>query len=223
MKILKKWTGMAAAIFLIFAGMSVIHAQKLDEKDALALLDRLEKSRSGGVVQADFREKKFLPMMREPVIEAGKIAFEQPDKLLRKVDNGNLAVSDGETLWMYYPQFQQAEKYSVSGKHGLGKFFTALTKIFQLQNLKKYFRVEAFLAANGFRLELSPQEGALRKILRHASVDLGEDLRLQSSVITGSEGDRMETTYSNEKVLPHGAVEFSFAPPKGVNVATPGG
>lgn len=208
-------------VFLLVINGIHGHTQELKGNQTSALLDRLARSRQDRIVQANFREKKVMPMMREPIIETGKIAYEQPDKLMREVEGGSLTVSDGETLWMYYPQFQQAEKYSLSEDKGPGKFFSALTKVFQLQNLNKYFRVEALRLPNGFRLELSPRTATLRRMLQHVSIELDEDLQLRSSIIIGTEGDRIETKYSHEKLLPPGSINFSFNPPQGVQVVSP--
>jgi len=37
----------------------------------------------------------------------------------------------------------------------------------------------------------------------------------------GKDGDRVETTYSNEKILPLGSVDFSFTPPASATVVAP--
>ena len=195
---------------------------ELDEAETAALLAKIAASRSGKAMTATFDETKTLPMMREPIRERGTISFEPPAKFLRRTDDGNLAVSDGKTLWMYYPAFQQAEKYPLDAR-GPGALFSMLTKVFQLDDLPKHFRVAALKTEDGFRLVLVPKAGAMRRMIGEIALDLDEGMRLRASRIVGNEGDRMDATYSAEKSVPLGATDFEFAPPQGTNVVSPMG
>jgi len=193
---------------------------ELGEAETAALLAKIAASRSGKAMTATFDETKTLPMMREPIRERGTISFEPPAKFLRRTDDGNLAVSDGKTLWMYYPAFQQAEKYPLDAR-GPGALFSMLTRVFQLDDLPKHFRVAASKTEDGFRLVLVPKAGAMRRMIGEIALDLDEGLRLRASRIVGNEGDRMEATYSAEKSVPLGTTDFEFAPPQGTNVVSP--
>ncbi|MFA7344432.1 MAG: outer membrane lipoprotein carrier protein LolA [Terrimicrobiaceae bacterium] len=206
----------ALAAALIFSAQA--SGQPLDEADTAALLSRLAGSRSGHAVQAEFVEKRMLPMCDEPVVETGTIAFEPPGRFLRKTKN--LTVCDGKFLWMYYPEFRQAEKYPLSAR-GPGQLFTALGQALQFQKIAENFKVAATGLDDGFRLELSPRSGPLRRMLQSIMLDLDKSLRLRSSVMLGKDGDRVETTYSNEKILPLGSIDFSFTPPASATVVSP--
>lgn len=205
---------------IILLGGVTAHCGDLGEAETAALLARIAESRSGKAMTATFDETKTLPMMREPIRERGTISFEPPAKFLRRTDDGNLAVSDGKTLWMYYPAFQQAEKYPLNSQ-GPGALFSMLTKVFQLDDLPKHFRVAASINDNGFRLVLVPKAGAMRRMIGEIALDLDAALHLRASRIVGNEGDRMEATYSAEKIVPRGATDFEFAPPPGTNVVSP--
>jgi len=192
--------------------------QVLNDSETTALVAKLAASRAGRMVQADFVETKTLPMWKDPVVESGSIAFEPPDHFLRKTNN--LIVSDGKTLWMYYPEFQQVEKYPLAG-HGPGQLFAALGQAFRFENLDSLFRISATRLDDGFRLDLTPRSGPMRRMLRSLILDLDSSLRLRSSTMQGRDGDRIETKYSNEKLLPPGSIEFSFKPPASASVVAP--
>lgn len=197
---------------------STAFCEQIGEADTAALLSRIADSRSGHAVQAEFVEKRTLPMWNEPVVEKGTIAFEPPEKFLRKTKN--LTLCDGKFLWMYYPEFQQVEKYPLAG-HGPGQLFAALGQALQFRKISENFKVAATRLDNGFRLELTPRSGPLRRMLQSITLELDSSLKLRSSTMVGKEGDRMETTYTNEKILPLGSIDFSFTPPASATVVAP--
>jgi outer membrane lipoprotein-sorting protein len=206
----------AFAAILLFSTNAF--CQQISEADTAALLSRLADSRSGHAIQAEFVEKRILPMWNEPVVEKGTIAFEPPERFLRKTNN--LTVCDGKFLWMYYPEFQQVEKYPLAG-HGPGQLFAALGQALQFRKIAENFKVAATRLDNGFRLELSPRSGPLRRMLQSITLELDKALKLRSSTMVGKEGDRMETIYTNEKILPLGSIDFSFTPPASATVVAP--
>lgn len=207
---------LAALTFL--AVLPSANAQRMGEAETSALIARVAASRAGRVLQADFVETKILPMWKEPVVETGTIAFEPPDRFLRKTKN--LLVSDGKTLWMYYPEFRQAEKYPLDAR-GPGQIFAALGQALRFENLGEIFHVSATRLDDGFRLDLVPRSGAMRRMLRGLTLELDSSLRLRASAMSGKDGDKMETRYSNEKFLAPGSVDFSFRPPASASVTAP--
>lgn len=206
-------------LILLLAPVAAI-ADPLSDSDTSALIARIAASRAGRTVQADFVESKTLPMWKSPVVEAGTIAFEPPNRFLRKTKN--LVVCDGTTLWMYYPEFQQAEKYPLGGR-GPGQIFAALGQALRFENLDEMFRVTATRLPDGFRIDLLPKSGMLRRMVRSLQIELDSSLRLRSSLLTGKEGDVAETKYSNEQQLPAGSLRFSFDPPASATVVAPFG
>ena len=204
------------AAILIFSTNAF--CQQLDEAATTALLSRIAGSRAGHAVKADFVERRILPMWNEPVVETGTIAFEPPERFLRKTKN--LTVCDGKFLWMYYPEFQQVEKYPLGGG-GPGRLLAVLGQALQFQKIAENFKITATGLEDGFRLELTPRSGPLRRMLETITLELDSALKLRSSTLVGKEGDRMETTYSNERILPLGSIDFSFTPPPSANVVAP--
>lgn len=204
-------------LFLFLMPLAAL-AQPMSEPETAALIARVAAARAGRTVQADFVETKTLPMWKNPVVESGTIAFEPPSRFLRKTEN--LIVSDGTTLWMYYPAFQQAEKYPLDGR-GPGQIFAALGQALRFEDLDGLFRVSATRLPDGFRIDLLPRAGMLRRMVRSLSIELDSSLALRSSALTGKDGDLAETTYSNEKLLPAGSVRFTFEPPASATVVAP--
>lgn len=210
---------MKSLLVLSLVFCSTAFCQQLDEQETVNLLTRIANSRAGHAVQADFVEKRTLPLWKEPVVEEGIIAFEPPENFLRKTKN--LTVCDGRTLWMFYPEFQQVEKYPLTGSGGPGQLFSALGRALQFQDIPRIFKVSATRLNDGFRLDLTPRSGPLRRILDSMTLELDNDLKLRFSLLVGSDGDRMETRYFHEKVLPLGSIDFSFTPPSSATVVAP--
>ncbi|MDX2080824.1 MAG: outer membrane lipoprotein carrier protein LolA [Terrimicrobiaceae bacterium] len=207
------WLGLAV--------LSTSFAQPLSSEETKELLERLSAQRAGRTIQAEFVERKSIPMMRDPVVEEGTIAFEAPDKFFRRTKSGSLAISDGRELWMYYPEFSQAENYRLDKRSGPGELLLALSRIFQLHDMGATFRVTVEQTQNGWRLTLRPRASAIRRFVREARLDLDANLSLRSSLIESPSGDRTETDYSNERIGPAGSVDFRFVPPPGTTVVSP--
>jgi len=207
----------------LLATSALASGQELDSAATALLLEKIAALRRGKSIEADFTETRTLSLMKEPVVESGTIAFEPPDKFLRRTSKGNLSISDGRTLWMYYPAFQQVEKYAIISPRGPGELFAALTRIFQLENLESQFRVTATRDGEGYVLTLEPRGAMLRRMIRTVTLQLDSGLRLRSSRITAENGDVTEAVYSGEKFVAPGTIDFSFTPPQGAEVISPGG
>jgi outer membrane lipoprotein-sorting protein len=200
---------------------SALHAQELSSKEVQALLARLSASRAGAAMQADFREERRLALMNKPVIETGTVSFLPPDKFRREVDGGTLTICDGDVLWLYYPQFGEAEKYTLSSNRSLRESIDAMTSGFGLQNLSKNYNVQATKTANGHRVTLTPKTSSLRKTVAEVHVDISSELTAKRLEIVGAEGDRTLVTCSNERRVNLSPEDFEFQPPPGVRVSEP--
>jgi len=196
-------------------------AQTLGSEETSDLLAQLAALRAGRTVTAQFTEKRILPMMTEPILESGTIAFEPPSKFLRRTSEGNLAVSDGATLWMYYPSFNQVEIYPLDNPRGPGPLFSLLTKLFQLRDVTENFHVTAEKTPDGHQLTLVPKSGSLKKMIGVIHMTIDENLRLIASTMRTAANDRTETSYASEKFLVPGSVDFKFNPPANANTVKP--
>ena len=93
-------------ILLLFAG-PIANAQQLAESDVKNLLARIRENR---ITQADFQEQRVIRLMKKPIVNSGKVWFQPPNKFRReaKGNSPSLTVSDGQQLWIYYPNFKSA-------------------------------------------------------------------------------------------------------------------
>ena len=208
-------------LLIVLLAASGLNAQELSSKEVETLLARLSASRAGAAMQADFREERRLALMNKPVIETGTVSFLPPDKFRRQVDNGTLTLCDGDVLWLYYPQFGEAEKYTLSSNRSLRESIAAMTSGFGLQNLSKNYNVQARKTANGYRATLTPKTSSLRKTVAEIQIDISSELFAKRLEIVGAEGDRTLVTFSNERRVSLSPEDFEFQPPQGVRVSEP--
>ncbi|HEY5812194.1 MAG TPA: outer membrane lipoprotein carrier protein LolA, partial [Terrimicrobiaceae bacterium] len=156
------------------------------------------------------------------VTESGVVSFLPPDKFRRQVEGGSLTVCDGTTLWLFYPQFDEVEKYDLSSNRALRASLSAMTSGFGLQNLSESYKIQASRTTNGYRLKLHPKTSSLRKAVTEIQVDISEGLFAKRLEILGApEGDRTTITFSNERRVNLSADDFRFQPPKGVRISEP--
>jgi outer membrane lipoprotein-sorting protein len=208
-------------LLVLLIAISTVQAQELTAKEVDALLARLAESRGGSAMQANFREERRLALMEKPVIESGTVSFLPPDMFRREVNGGSLTVCDGETLWLFYPQFREAEKYTLSSNRSLRESVSAMTSGIGLQNLGRNYRVQAWRTANGYRITLNPKTSSLRKAVSEVRVDISDQLFAKRLDIIGAEGDRTAITFSDERRVNLSPERFRFQPPEGVRVSEP--
>src|SRR6266576_7098632 len=97
--------------FLITISASVLlltglQAQSLSSAEVKNLLARIREKRAPAPqIQADFQEEKLMRLMSKPVVSAGRVWFQAPNKFRREVkgNSPSITVSDGQQLWIYYP------------------------------------------------------------------------------------------------------------------------
>ena len=208
-------------LLAVLLAASALNAQELSQREVETLVSRLSESRSGAAMQANFREERRLALMNKPVIETGTISFLPPDSFRRQVDGGSLTVCDGDTLWLYYPQFGEVEKYTLSSNRPLRESVVAMTSGFGLQNLSKSYNVQAWKTADGYQVKLVPKTSSLRKAVTEIDVDISNELSAKRLQIVGTEDDRTVISFSNERKLNLSPETFRFQPPEGVRVSEP--
>ena len=208
-------------LLLLLGAVSVLQSQELPSDDVEALLARLADSRGGSGMQANFREERRLALMEKPVIETGIVSFLPPNMFRREVNGGSLTVCNGDTLWIFYPQFREVEKYALSSNRPLRESIAAMTSGFGLQDLGKNYRVQAWQIADGYRMKLHPKTSSLRKAVTEIQVDISDQLYAKRVEISGAEGDRTTIIFSGERKVKLSSEDFRFQPPAGVRVSEP--
>ena len=60
-------------------------------------------------LQANFREERHLGMLKDPIVNEGKVWFTLPDKIRREIGGKtpSTTVFDGKKMSIYYPNYQQ--------------------------------------------------------------------------------------------------------------------
>jgi outer membrane lipoprotein-sorting protein len=205
----------------LLVAVSALNAEELSSKEAEAFLSRLSASRAGSAMQADFREERRLALMNKPVIETGTLSFLPPDKFRRQVEGGSLTVCDGDSLWLYYPQFGEAERYTLSANRPLRESVAAMTSGFGLQDLSRNYNVRITKTAEGYNMRLVPKASSLRKTVSEIGVDISNELVAKRLEIVGAEGDRTLVAFSHERKVMLSPGDFRFQPPPGVRISEP--
>lgn len=172
---------------------------------------------------ADFTEEKRTRLLQKPLVTGGTIAFSVPNLFRREVKgaNSSLTVCDGKQLWIYYPNFKEAEHYTLGQHSFFDDSLAALTAGLNFQNIAKFYRYEAFKESPGFRFVLHPKTSGLKRIVRELTVWISEDFLIAKTEAALPKDDRVVTTYSNQRSQPVAGSAFDFKPAADVKVSTP--
>ena len=214
---------MRPLLFLIplLAGAITAGAEPIDTKALLAKIR--EKHASAPQSLADFREEKRVHLLNQAITSSGKVWFQAPNKFRREA-RGNapsVAVSDGQQLWIYYPNFQSAEHYSLGKRSPLDAGIAAVTAGLNMENVEATYRITANKTEKGYDLELQPRNPTLKRFLQTLSIKINNDLVVEQTDMVQPNGDRIVTTYANESRAPISPATFEFNPPAGTSVTTP--
>lgn len=203
---------------------SLAHAEPLAPADLKALLGRIrEKRASAPQVQADFQEEKNVRMLNKPISSAGKVWFQSPNKFRREArgNSPSVTVSDGQQLWIYYPNFKSAEHYSLGRRSPLDAGIAAITASMNLENVESLYHITGTREESGYLLQLAPRNPSMKRFLQAFTIRMNNDLQVQRTEMTQPNGDRIVTTYTNESRAPIPPATFEFSPPQGTEVTTP--
>jgi outer membrane lipoprotein-sorting protein len=219
-------TRFAISILLVVgcALTDAIQAAPLSPADVKTLLGQIrEKRNAAPYLESDFREEKIIRLMNKPIVTAGKVWFQAPQKFRREVtgNSPSIMVSDGQQLWIYYPKFKSAEHYSL-GKHSpLDAAMAALNTALNLENVETTFHITGEHTTQGYELELLPRSPSMKRLFQHFQIHISVDLMAERTEMLQPNGDRIVTTYSNQNHSPIPASTFEFKPPAGTDISTP--
>jgi len=199
-------------------------AAVLSPADTAGLVERMKEHRlKFPSLTADFTEEKTSRFLQKPLITSGTIAFTAPNLFRREVKGANpsTTVCDGSELWIYYPNFKEAEHYTM-GKHGFfDDSLAALTAGLNFSSIGQFYRYEAFQEDNGYRLELLPKTSGLKRMMRQFNIWITSDYMISKTETLMVKGDRIMTTYRNQRPQDVSRSTFSFRPPADAKVSTP--
>ncbi len=212
------------SLLLFLTPLARLTAADLPPGETQALMKSLKEHRAKfPSLTADFTEEKTTRLLTKPLLSTGSIAFQVPNKFRREVkgSSASLTVSDGAKLWIYYPAFQEAELYTLGRRQFFDDSIAALTAGLNFQNVEKFYTFTAAREADGYRLALTPRSGGLRRMVKELAVFVDADFKIARTETTLPKGDRVVTTYKNQRPTPLPATTFEFTPPADARVSEP--
>lgn len=192
--------------------------------DTAALIDKLKEHRAKfPALTADFSEQKTTRLLQKPLVVNGTIAFSVPNLFRREVKGSSpsTTVCDGKQLWIFYPNFNEAEHYTLGQRSFFDDSLAALTAGLNFSNIEKFYRYEARREPSGYQLVLTPKTSGLKRMLKELSVWISNDYMISRTQAVLPKGDNVVTTYTNQKSQSVPASAFDFSPPADAKVSTP--
>src|SRR6476646_9234749 len=208
------------AILAIVAMTFVATSAPISDSELKNLLAAIRQNRT---TQADFQERRVIRLMKNPVVSAGTVWFQPPNKFRREVkgSSSSVTVSDGRELWIYYPNFKSAERYPLGKGSPLDATVAAINSALNLENIESSFNVSATKSDNGHELALLPRTAAMKRVFQKLDLRINEKFRVERTDMLLPNGDRIVTTYSNQTRAAIPPSTFEFKPPSGTEVTTP--
>ena len=162
-------------------------------------------------------------LLNKPISSSGKVWFQSPNKFRREVKGSSpsTTVSDGQQLWIYYPNFKSAERYSLGKRSPLDAGIAALTASMNLENVENLYHITGTHEASGNVLQLQPRNPSMKRFLQTFTIHLNNDLQVERTEMLQPNGDRIVTNYTNESRAPIPPSTFEFTPPAGAEVTAP--
>ena len=174
--------------------------------------------------QAAFSEQRTSQLLKKPLTSTGTVAFQIPNKFRREITGSNpsLTVSNGRELWIYYPNFQEAEQYTLGKRAIFDDALAALTAGLNFAHVEEFYQLEATPEdSGGYRIVLTPKRGNLKRIVAQLVVVLDKELNVRRTDLTLPKGDQVATIYTAQTRETVPASAFDFAPPVGANISRP--
>lgn len=211
----------------LFLMATFAHAAPLSPGELKDLLARIRAKRAASPqAQADFREEKMIRLINKPIVSTGKLWFAAPNKFRREVKGNapSMTMSDGQQLWIYYPNFKSAEHYPLGRRSPLDSIITAINAALNLENVENNFNITASeidAPQAGYELELFPRSPSMKRMFEKLNLRINNQLSAERTEMRQANGDRVITIYANETRGPIPPSTFEFTPPPGTEITTP--
>jgi outer membrane lipoprotein-sorting protein len=211
-------------LFAIFGIAQLANAAPMAQSDIDQLIQKIQAlHNSEPSLQANFREERHLAMLKEPIVNEGKVWFTLPDKLRREIGGKtpSTTVFDGRKMSIYYPNYQQVEVYDVEKRPMLKDSLRALTAGLDLRGVANFYQIEGSKEGNLYHIRLTPKTASVKKLVRSVELTIDDNLNPQSVNLEDARGQKISETYTNvhRGTLPEST--FEFATPPGAKVSTP--
>jgi outer membrane lipoprotein-sorting protein len=216
---------MRTLILSILVGIgSLAYAAPMTQSDIDQLVQKLQTLHDAQPsLQANFREERHLAMLKDPVVNEGKVWFTLPDKIRREIGGRtpSTTVTDGKKVSIYYPNYQQLEVYDLEKRPIIKDTMRALTAGLNFREVASYYEISGTKNGSEYQLTLTPKTAAVRKLVKSVDLTIDGNLTPARVVIHDNKGQVFTETYTNVRrdTLPDSTFEFS--PPPGTKVSTP--
>jgi outer membrane lipoprotein-sorting protein len=220
MIIMKKYFLIAA----IACTAQLANAAPMAQSDIDQLIQKLETvHNSQPSLQANFREERRLAMLKDPIINEGKVWFTFPDKIRREIagKTPSTTVIDGKRMWIYYPNYQQVEIYDLEKRPMLKDSLRALTAGLNFREVANFYTIEGSREDGVYHVRLTPKTSSVKKLVRSVDLTIDDRLTPQRVNIEDAKGQKISVTYTNVRRDPVPDFTFEFSAPPGTKVSTP--
>jgi outer membrane lipoprotein-sorting protein len=199
-------------------------ASPMTQSDIDQLVQKLQAlHNSQPSLQANFREERHLAMLKEPVVNEGKVWFTLPDKIRREIGGRtpSTTVIDGKKMSIYYPNYRQLEVYDLEKRPIIKDSLRALTAGLNFREVTSYYDIEGSKNGSEYQITLSPKTASVRKLLKSVDLTIDENLTPVRVVVHDNKGQVFTVTYTDVRRDTLPASTFEFQVPPGTKVSTP--
>jgi len=210
-------------LFSLLTGLAA-RADELTPPERATLLQQLRDVHAREPsFQAAFTEVRTSHLLNKPVTSEGSVYFTAPDKIRREVrtPSPSTTVSDGSTMWIDYPSFNEVEIYPPNQRSFYDNTMKALTAGLNFEHIDEYYNFRAYREPPGYRLDLTPKKPAIRKLVEQITLELSPDFLPLRTEITLPKGDHLTTDYHNARRAPLPPTLFEFTPPPDAQITYP--
>lgn len=176
---------------------------------------------------AEVAQTKTMQILQRPIVSKAKLWFEKPNLFRWEVVEPvqSLIVSDGKSLWMHYPEFQQAERYPLGDPrltNGPAKTMGVMLGASPAA-LTNTCDISMFASPHCYRLEVVPRDPNEKQLLSRLVLDFDrENFAIRRTVIESANGDRTENRFTITEVNADMSESlFRFTPPPDTKIARP--
>jgi len=216
---------MRKLILSILLGLAPLAgANPMSQSDIDQLVQKLQALHNAQPsLQANFREERHLAMLKDPVVNEGKVWFTLPDKIRREIagKTPSTTVIDGKKMSIYYPNYQQVEVYDLEKRPVIKDSLRALTAGLNFREVENYYDMEGSRNGSEYQITLTPKTAAVKKLVKSVDLTIDESLTPVRVVVQDNKGQVFTITYTNVRRETLPASTFEFLPPPGTKVSTP--
>lgn len=209
---------------LALAPLHRVKAAELQPAERAELMIHLKDLREKHpALKADFVEEKMSHLLNKPLTTEGTMEFSIPDKFRREVkgNNPSTTISNGKTLWIYYPKFKEAELYTLGQHSFFDDSMQALTAGFSFDRFDDFYNLKAFSENGGYRLILTPKHSNLKRLIKELTIWIDGNYTPLKGYLILPKGDEVTTTYRNVVRTQIPDSTFDFTPPADTHISRP--